>query len=149
MYRYMGVNEELGLCYVLKMISVFFMCSYIFLLLCKKMFFFLYFLISVTFGAVTIFDQAFVKSIKSWQGEFVFNVSFLKGESFVRWGMWWFDLKPWILIGLDYSLVEYLSNAVVPVSNFRSSNTFSLMFHSFLIRVFHFTGIFIHSFYPC
>ena len=28
-------------------------------------------LISVTFGAVTIFDQAFVKLIKSWQSEHV------------------------------------------------------------------------------
>ena len=48
---------------------------------------FLYFL-SFTFGAVTIFDQAFVKSIKSRQGEHVFVASFLKGKNFVRKGMW-------------------------------------------------------------
>ena len=53
----------------------------------KKMFISIFSLISVTFGAVAIFDQAFVKSIKSCVGEHVFVVSFLKGKNFVIGGM--------------------------------------------------------------
>ena len=70
----------------------------------------LFSLISFTFGAVIIFDQAFVKSIKSWQGKHVFVVIFLKGKIFVKGGMWLFGLEPWILISLDSSVVEHHSS---------------------------------------
>ena len=59
-------------------------------------------------------------------------VCFVDGKNFVREEMWYFGLKgPWILIGLDRSVVEHLtSDAVVPGSNSPSSHTFSFVFLS-------------------
>ena len=45
--------------------------------------FYIFPLLFVTFGAVTIFNQAFVKSIST-----VFVVRFLEGKHFVMGGMW-------------------------------------------------------------
>ena len=44
-------------------------------------------LFSVTFGAVAIFEQAFVKSINPDRVN-LFVVCFLEGKNFVRGGMW-------------------------------------------------------------
>ena len=54
-----------------KKFSIFHVRSHIFLLLCKKLFIFIFPLFCVTFGAVTIFDQAFVKSISPDKVKFV------------------------------------------------------------------------------
>ena len=45
----------------------------------------MFFFISGAIGFVTIFDQAFVQSIKSWQGEHVYVVSILKDRNVVVW----------------------------------------------------------------
>ena len=89
--------------------------------------FYIFPLLFVTFGAVTIFNQAFVKSIST-----VFVVRFLEGKHFVMGGMWQFGLEgSWVLIGLDSSVKEnFTSNAEVPGSNSRSSHTFSFVFLS-------------------
>ena len=75
------IRNKVCVNYLLKMISVFFICSHIYVpsSIYVKNCLFLYF-ISFTFGALTIFDQAFVKSIKSWQDEHVrVCCEFLKG----------------------------------------------------------------------
>ena len=59
----------------------------------------------------------------------MFIVSFLKGKHFVREGMCLFGLEgPWILIHLDSSVAHHLTDSGVPGSNFRSSQTFPLVF---------------------
>ena len=92
-----------------------------FFLLCKKLFISIFSLISVTFGAVTIFDQAFVSSDRM-------NTCFccfLKDKNYGKGGMWQFGLEPCILVGLDSSVVEHLSiYAGVPDWTSRSSHTF-------------------------
>ena len=109
---------------------------HIFLLLCKKLFIFIFYLISVTFRALTIFDQAFVKllkgqkytfiylsiyiflkpifdqafvkSMKYWQGEHMF----LEGQKLCKEGNVVVRQRNihLILIGLDSSVVEHLSS---------------------------------------
>ena len=124
----MNVNEEYGLCYFWKIISEFFICSYIFLLLCKILFIYIFPLFIVTFGAVTIFDQAFVKSISSDRVNFY--CVFLRGQK-LCWGR---NVVVWttrILIGLDSSVVEHLtSDAGVSGWKSRSSHTYSFVFFS-------------------
>ena len=56
---FMDINEEYGLWFFF----LIFMRSHIFLLQCKKLLISIFPLFSVTFGAVAIFNQAFVKLI--------------------------------------------------------------------------------------